>query len=53
MAFEVPALATGRLLLRRLAAANAAALHAVFSDPDMMRYWSSPAGSTIEQADQW
>ena len=52
-AFEVTALATERLLLRRLAAADAAALHAVFSDPEVMRYWSSPAWSTIDQADQY
>lgn len=52
-AFDVTAFATERLLLRRLTSADAAALHAVFSDPEVMRYWSSPAWSTIEQAHKY
>lgn len=52
-AFELTALATERLLLRRLAITDAAALHAVFSDPEVMRYWSSTPWSTPEQAHEY
>jgi RimJ/RimL family protein N-acetyltransferase len=39
---ELPVLTTERLTLRPLSAADAPALFEVFSDPDAMRYWSSP-----------
>ena len=52
-AFEPTVLATERLLLRRLVAPDAAALFDVFSDPEVMRYWSSAAWSAMEQADQY
>ncbi len=41
---------TQRLLLRPLNSADASALFAVFSDPRVMRYWSTPAWTAIEQA---
>jgi [ribosomal protein S5]-alanine N-acetyltransferase len=44
-------LATPRLALRALRADDAAALHAVFSDPRVMRYWSSPPWTSPAQAD--
>ena len=52
-AFELTALTTERLLLRRLASADAVALHAVFSDPEVMHYWSSTPWSTLEQAHEY
>jgi ribosomal-protein-alanine N-acetyltransferase len=52
-AFEVTTLATERLLLRPLAPADAAALFAVFSDPEVMRYWSSAPWTAMAQADQY
>jgi RimJ/RimL family protein N-acetyltransferase len=41
---------TKRLLLRPLRKADAAALFVIFSDPRVMRYWSSPPWTTIEKA---
>lgn len=40
---QLPTLDAPRVRLRWLAAEDVDALFAVFSDPDMMRYWSSPA----------
>lgn len=37
----LPTLDTPRLLLRPLTAADVPALFAIFSDPAVMRYWSS------------
>jgi ribosomal-protein-alanine N-acetyltransferase len=51
--FETTTFSTERLLLRPLAAPDAAALFAIFSDPEVMRYWSSAPWSDIEQADQY
>lgn len=45
-----PGLATARLRLRPLAPADADALFAIFSDPEVMRYWSAPAWSSVGQA---
>ena len=42
-----------RLILRPLAASDAAALFAVFSDPEVMRYWSSAPWTGIAQADHY
>lgn len=42
---------TPRLVLRRWAAADLDALHALLSDPVTMRFW--PAPLTIEQARSW
>jgi ribosomal-protein-alanine N-acetyltransferase len=51
--FDTTIFATERLLLRPLAARDAAALFAVFSDPEVMRYWSGAPWSDIDQADQY
>jgi ribosomal-protein-alanine N-acetyltransferase len=45
-------LRTGRLLLRPLREPDAAALFAIFSDPEVMLYWSSPAWASPDQAAQ-
>jgi RimJ/RimL family protein N-acetyltransferase len=39
---EMPVLEAERVRLRPLERADAAELHAVFSDPETMRYWSEP-----------
>jgi ribosomal-protein-alanine N-acetyltransferase len=52
-AFEPVTLMTERLVLRRLVAADAAALFAIFSDPEVMRYWSSTAWDSMQQADDY
>jgi [ribosomal protein S5]-alanine N-acetyltransferase len=44
-------LATPRLALRALRDDDAAALHAVFADPRVMRYWSSAPWTSIAQAE--
>jgi ribosomal-protein-alanine N-acetyltransferase len=49
-AFDRVGLRTQRLLLRPLRAADATELFAVFSDAGVMRYWSSPAWQSIDQA---
>ncbi|MFG6447446.1 GNAT family N-acetyltransferase [Roseateles sp. BYS180W] len=41
---------TSRLVLRPLAASDAAAVFAIFSDAEVMRYWSSPPWTSMEQA---
>ena len=46
-------LRTPRLILRRARADDAAALHAVLSDPAAMRYWSTPPHATIDQTRDW
>ena len=48
--FDQLTLRTERLRLRPLRAADAPALHAIFSDPHVMRYWSTPPWTGIEQA---
>jgi len=44
-------LATERLQLRPLAAHDAPALFAVFSDPEVMRYWASPPWRSLADAE--
>lgn len=51
--FDTTSFATERLLLRPLDAGDQAALFAVFSDPEVMRYWSSPPWTALEQAGQY
>lgn len=51
--FDAIPLATERLVLRPLAAADAEALFAIFSDTEVMRYWSSPPWTTMEQAGRY
>ncbi len=43
-------LATGRLKLRWMTQADAPALFALFSDPAVTRYWSTPAWTDLAQA---
>jgi RimJ/RimL family protein N-acetyltransferase len=50
--FDQLTLKTPRLLLRPLAPADADALFAIFSDPAVMRYWSTPPWTSIERAHQ-
>lgn len=40
-----PVIETERLVLRELRLDDAPALHALFSDPEMMRYWGTPHDS--------
>ena len=49
--FDQLTLDTPRLHLRPLAAADAEALFRIHADPQVMRYWSTPAWSGIEQAE--
>jgi len=48
--FEHVTLETERLLLRPLRTSDAASLFAIFSDPRVMRYWSTPPWTAMEQA---
>lgn len=48
---SLPTLSTARTTLRALVPGDAGALHRVFSDPEAMRYWSTPAhGDETETA---
>ena len=49
-AFDRLTISTTRLLLRPLKESDATALLAIFSDPRVMRYWSTPPWNSIEQA---
>ena len=51
-AFDRLALTTARLRLRPLVAADAGALFALYSDPVVMRYWSTPPWADRAQADE-
>ena len=44
-----PVIRTERLLLRRMRMDDAAALHAIFRDPEAMRYWSTLPHVSIDQ----
>jgi RimJ/RimL family protein N-acetyltransferase len=44
---------TPRLRLRRAHAGDAEALHAIFSQPAAMRYWSTPPHEDLEQTREW
>jgi RimJ/RimL family protein N-acetyltransferase len=50
VATDQPDLRTPRLRLREFRADDAAALYAVHSDPRVMRYWSFPAWTRLDQA---
>lgn len=50
---EFDALSTERLVLRLLTPADAPALYAIFSDPEVGRYWSSQPWTTLDQADEY
>ena len=45
-------LTTPRLLLRPLADGDAPAVFAIFSHPEVMRYWASPPWTSISQAEE-
>ncbi len=48
---SLPTLSTSRTTLRALVPGDAGALHQIFSDPEAMRYWSTPAhGDETETA---
>jgi ribosomal-protein-alanine N-acetyltransferase len=51
--FTETVLRTPRLVLRPLATADAGALLALFSDPEVMRYWSCAPWTSMAQADQY
>ena len=40
---SIPTFRTARLTLRPLAVSDAPAMHALFGDPEAMRYWDAPA----------
>ena len=44
---------TERLLLRRARQDDAAAMHAIMSDPIAMRYWSSPTHGSMAETERW
>jgi len=53
---EAPALdeifSTARLTIRQLTDADTPALFAIFSHPEVMRYWSSPPWTSLSQAEE-
>lgn len=44
---------TQRLLLRRARMDDAAAMHAIMSDPVAMRYWSTPPHADLAETERW
>ena len=44
---------TERLLLRRAQRGDVAAMHAIMSDPDAMRYWSTPPHTDRIDTERW
>lgn len=48
-----PIVETERLVLRRMMAYDAPALHAMLSDPETMRYWSTPPHATLAESEAW
>src|SRR5665213_2309119 len=44
---------TARLTLRRFRAQDAAAFHLILSDPQAMRYWSTPPHRNIAETEVW
>ena len=46
-------IATARLLLRRFRLDDAAALHAIFADPDAMRFWSTLPHATLAETQEF
>lgn len=44
---------TARLFLRRFHAEDAAAFHPILSDPEAMRYWSTPPHRTFRETEAW
>src|SRR5271154_7615592 len=46
-------LTTPRLLLRAGLPSDAPALHSIFSNPDVMRYWATLAHASLVQTTDW
>lgn len=46
---DTPTLTTDRLLLRPMAVSDAVELHAMYSHPDAMRYWHTPAHLSVNE----
>ncbi len=44
---------TDRLILRRAASGDLAAMHTVLSSPTAMRYWSTPPHRSVDQTRDW
>jgi len=53
MIVAAPIIETPRLILRRLAAYDAPALHTMLSDPETMRYWSSLPHEELAETEAW
>jgi RimJ/RimL family protein N-acetyltransferase len=51
--FQTIILTTPRLLLRAGVLSDAPALHAIFSNPDVMRYWDTLPHSSLVQTTDW
>lgn len=51
-AFDQVSLSTERLLLRPLREEDRAELFGIFSDPTVMRYWSTPPWPSVQVADE-
>lgn len=47
---ELPTIDAGRVRLRQLSDADVPSLFDVFSDPQVMRYWSSPPFADVREA---
>lgn len=52
-ALDFPVLSTGRLVLRPMQPADAMALHPWMSDPEVMRYWSTPPHADEATTVRW
>jgi ribosomal-protein-alanine N-acetyltransferase len=44
---------TERLMLRRARSEDALAMHAIMSDRQAMRYWSTPAHTSLAETERW
>ena len=49
----VPTIQTARLVLRQARWDDLEAVHRLFSDPAVMRYWSRPEHGTLEETRHW
>ena len=50
---QVDTVRTSRLLLRRFAPGDVAPMHAIFSDPEAMRYWSTLPHAAVSETEDW
>lgn len=44
---------SARLVLRRAVMADVAAMHAIMSNPQAMRYWSTPPHTQLDDTERW